>query len=268
MESNRFRRRAELPGVEVLEVVESQRPWRCFTSAFELMLPENWRGHIAYRGVRHRIEPGMLFCPGPGDSFEVSAEAPGSFRVLMLEREAMTQLLAEHQLSPEALDVHRVIASPDAELTSALVRVLDDVCLEAPIEAVQASLRALGCAIAQKLGRARQRAKGAPSLRAAERVRELIHADEEGTLDLDSLSRQIGLSRFQVLRLFKRAFGLPPHAYQLCVRIAQAKRLLCMGHRPAYVATELRFADQSHLNRHFKRLLGVTPSEYAQAAAG
>jgi AraC-like DNA-binding protein len=269
MDSTRFRRRSELPGVEVLEVVDSQRQWRCVTSAFELMVPESWKGHVVYRGARHWLEPGMLFCPGPGDTFEISrAEAPGSFRVLMLEREALCAVLAEHQLSPESLAFHRVMRDVPASLHTALRRFLDELQVEASTLSLQASMQQLGLALATRLGTASRRPQVVPNAQAAERVRELIHADVEGTLDLQALSRETGLSRFQVLRVFKRAYGLPPHAYQLCVRIARAKRLLCMGHRPAYVATELRFSDQSHLNRHFKRLLGVTPSEYAQAAAG
>jgi len=35
------------------------------------------------------------------------------------------------------------------------------------------------------------------------------------------------------------------------------------GTIPATVATAAGFADQSHFNRHFKRLEGVTPSQFS-----
>ena len=266
MNSTKFRRRGELPGVEVMEVVDSQRAWRSVTSSFELMMPESWSGYVAYGGTRHWVEPGMLFCPGPGDTFEISrAQVPGSFRVLVIEREALGAALAPHRLSPESLDFHRIMRDTPAELLLALRRLLDDLQRESSKSTLQASWHELVAVLASHLGGASRRARGAGNLPAAERVRELIHAGLEGALNLGTLSRETGLSRFQVLRAFKRAYGLPPHAYQLCYRIERAKRLLCMGHRPAYVATELCFSDQSHLNRHFKRLLGVTPSEYAAA---
>ena len=84
-------------------------------------------------------------------------------------------------------------------------------------------------------------------------------------LDLHALATKVGLSRFQVLRAFRKRYGLPPHAYQLCVRVARARDLLRAGQAPAEVAAECGFADQSHLGRHFKHMLGVTPAQYARA---
>jgi AraC-like DNA-binding protein len=99
---------------------------------------------------------------------------------------------------------------------------------------------------------------------AAARVRECLHYDLK--IDLFGLARQTGLSRFQVLRAFKRRYGMPPHAYQLRARIGLAQRALKAGQTPADVAAQLGFVDQSHLCRHFKRLVGVTPARYARAA--
>ncbi|MEO8180524.1 MAG: AraC family transcriptional regulator [Deltaproteobacteria bacterium] len=253
----------------MLEVIDSRRPWRCFSSAFELMLPDSWQGSIAYRGVRQRVGAGMLFCPGPGDSFEIPrAVAPGSFRVLMIETETLREGLAEHRSSPEALRFRRVVSAVPPALSAALLKLLDDLSFDASTLELQSSWEELKMAIATHLSGAPGETVDAPVTSLAQRVREMIHADVEGKVDLDAFSRETGLSRFQVGRAFKRAYGLPPYAYQLCVRIAQAQRLLSQGHAPADVASELRFADQSHLIRHFKRLLNVTPSAYARAGLG
>ncbi|HKO51765.1 MAG TPA: AraC family transcriptional regulator [Polyangiaceae bacterium] len=284
MERTRFCHRVELPGVELLEVVDSQRPWRRVCSTFELMVPDSWRGQIAYRGARYLVDHDMLFCPGPGDSFEISRAAlPGSFRVLMIERETFCRALSKHGLSPESLAFNRIISPVPNELAVKLVQLLDDLSSGCEASSIESSMEALTGAIATHLrspGAALSSAPSAPSASSAlvpssapsasvaQRVRKLIHSNQEKTLDLAALSREIGLSRFQVLRAFKRAYGLPPQAYQLCARIAQAQRLLRLGHRPAYVAAQLRFVDQSHFTRHFKRLLRVTPSEYARAVRG
>src|SRR5882724_2636683 len=103
-----------------------------------------------------------------------------------------------------------------------------------------------------------------PPIRGAARMRECLN--EEGlNLDLETLAKRAGLSRFEALRAFKRRYGLPPHAYQLCLRISHARRLLLEGAPAADVAARCGFADQSHFTRHFKRFNGVTPMQYARA---
>jgi AraC-like DNA-binding protein len=56
--------------------------------------------------------------------------------------------------------------------------------------------------------------------------------------------------------------GLPPHALQLAQRVRAARRLLEAGEPIAETAVATGFADQSHLHRHFRRSLGVTPGQY------
>ncbi len=105
-----------------------------------------------------------------------------------------------------------------------------------------------------------------PRLRAAARMRECLN--EEGlNVDLETLAKRAGLSRFQALRAFKQRYGLPPHAYQLCLRMNHARRLLLEGVPAADVALRCAFADQSHFNRNFKKFFAVTPMRYARANA-
>jgi transcriptional regulator GlxA family with amidase domain len=56
---------------------------------------------------------------------------------------------------------------------------------------------------------------------------------------------------------------MPPHRYLLAQRILRARRLLESGEPIAAVAAATGFVDQSHLHRHFRRGLDVTPAEYA-----
>jgi AraC-like DNA-binding protein len=50
-------------------------------------------------------------------------------------------------------------------------------------------------------------------------------------------------------------------------RVRRAKALLRAGRTPAEAAAEAGFSDQSHLTRHFKRLLGFTPGRYRRATS-
>jgi AraC-like DNA-binding protein len=116
------------------------------------------------------------------------------------------------------------------------------------------------------LGARQARSSAGPPSRGAARMRECLN--EEGlNVDLETLANRAGLSRFQALRAFKQRYGLPPHAYQLCLRMSHARRLLLEGVPAADVALRCGFADQSHFNRHFKRFNAVTPMQYARAHA-
>lgn len=96
------------------------------------------------------------------------------------------------------------------------------------------------------------------------RMREYLDAHFAENISMQSMSDSMGLSPFYMARLFNKMVGLPPHAYQVQRRIQKAKQLLrCgSGNKLSDVAADCGFSDQSHLNRHFKRALGVTPGAY------
>jgi len=84
-------------------------------------------------------------------------------------------------------------------------------------------------------------------------------------VSLAELAGVAGLSRFELLRRFRQQNGLTPHAFQRDRRIDRARAMLGAGEPPAAVAAACGFADQPHLSRVFKRLVGVTPGAYARA---
>lgn len=99
--------------------------------------------------------------------------------------------------------------------------------------------------------------------RAIATARDYLSAHYQNNVSLDDLATRVGLNPLRLLRVFRRQVGLPPHAYQVQVRVQQAKKLLADGLPIAQVAFDTGFTDQSHLNRHFKRMVGVTPGQYA-----
>jgi AraC-like DNA-binding protein len=99
------------------------------------------------------------------------------------------------------------------------------------------------------------------------RVKERMEAEYASDLHLEDLAAGIGLTTFQLIGLFKRTVGLTPHAYLTQVRLSMACRHLRRAAAPAEVATAVGFYDQSALNKHFKRYYGITPLQFARAAA-
>ena len=104
---------------------------------------------------------------------------------------------------------------------------------------------------------------GAVFSQVQERMREEYAQD----LRLEDLAREVGLTTFQLIGLFKRCSGMTPHAYLTQVRLGMACRQLRHCEAIADVATDVGFYDQSALTRHFKRCYGITPLQFARAAA-
>lgn len=97
-----------------------------------------------------------------------------------------------------------------------------------------------------------------------DRVRTYLEDHYNQEVSLEQLAQVANLSAFHLNRSFRRRFGMPPHAYQIQVRILQAQRLLRREWSIEKVAIETGFASQSHFGSHFKRLVCVTPRQYIQ----
>ncbi|SMD17246.1 AraC family transcriptional regulator [Sporomusa malonica] len=97
-------------------------------------------------------------------------------------------------------------------------------------------------------------------------VKEYIYQYYAKNISLGELSIISGKSQFHLLREFGREVGIPPHTYQIFIRIQKAKELLLKGQSILVVALETGFTDQSHFSRYFKRIVGVTPREYVNSS--
>ena len=100
--------------------------------------------------------------------------------------------------------------------------------------------------------------------RAVREVRAFIQEHASETILLEELAEVAGLSKFYLLRLFRASVGVPPHTYQVCLRLARAKALLNTKRPLAQVAADAGFSDESHLIRHWRRAYGGTPGAYAR----
>ena len=82
---------------------------------------------------------------------------------------------------------------------------------------------------------------------------------------LDELARMTGRSRYQVVRRFEKAYGLPPFRWLLQRRADRARALIRAGRSLPESAAASGFADQSHMTRTFVRQFGFTPGMWQRA---
>lgn len=104
------------------------------------------------------------------------------------------------------------------------------------------------------------------SKRDLKRVLEYVNDNLADDTSLETLAGVVAISPSHFCALFKRSVGTSPHSYVIQQRVARAKDLLVRGGQSiADVASEVGFADQAHLTRHMKKLLGATPRDVAKA---
>jgi AraC-like DNA-binding protein len=119
--------------------------------------------------------------------------------------------------------------------------------------------------------RLRQHLRGGPAAPSlsdrslAQQLRDLLDARVRQGLSLDDAAGLLHAHPTHLVRAFTREFAIPPHLYLTGRRVDLARHLLLSGMRPAEVATEAGFYDQSHLTRHFRKMLGTSPARYARA---
>src|ERR1700704_629679 len=95
------------------------------------------------------------------------------------------------------------------------------------------------------------------------RVVEFIQEHLAQEISLNALAELVDLSLYHFARAFKQSFGTPPHHYHMARRMDRARSLL---QRPALSVTEigmqLGFRETSSFTRAFRKLTGLTPTEY------
>ncbi|MDW6005064.1 AraC family transcriptional regulator [Vibrio mangrovi] len=84
-------------------------------------------------------------------------------------------------------------------------------------------------------------------------------------ISLQELATMTALTPYHLVRTFQKAYGLPPHAYQVQSRLRLARQWMRQGLSISQAATDAGFHDQSHFYRHFKKWMGITPGQYLQS---
>lgn len=260
-----FLRSAAVPGTEVLTAFDSFYLWRVFNERYAICACRTAATDWRYRGGMHYLRDASCMLLQAGEAHaNTRVHKYSDFKVLFLEpflvADAARELgfaqapqfklaQTEHPLLFTAVYAFCAAVEENADALEQQSRLT--VCLRRMLHFMEEQRPVFN-----------GRAKRAVRL-AADHLRQRL----QETVTLDELVAVSGLSRFHLLRSFAGEMGLPPHAYQIRLRIDHAMRLLREGSSPSVVAHLLGFADQSHLTRHFRRIMRTTPGEYLRATS-
>lgn len=81
-------------------------------------------------------------------------------------------------------------------------------------------------------------------------------------IDVDNIADEACFSKYHFIREFKKIYGRSPHQYLIFVRVENAKRLLRNPRSVAEVCASVGFESIGSFSALFKRVIGLTPSEY------
>lgn len=208
--------------------------------------------HGALTGLVTLLPPDV-----PHNGRSADPDNPDGFRkrVLYLERDSLgTGLIgaavdrpafADPLLRHRVHQVHRTLWTPGEELEA-----------ESRLTLVRERLR-------ERLAPAAPVAAEPPSSTAASLLRDLIDARIVEGVSLEAAAAELHFHPTHLIRSFTREYGMAPHRYLTSRRVDLARGLLLAGMPPAQVATASGFWDQSHLTRHFKSIVGVSPGRFA-----
>ena len=236
---------------------------------YQICLSLDFPGVYGYRGTSHAVPVGSLSVVHPGEVHSArdpeERRSPSSFRMMYAEPDLLARAATEvagRRAGPPPFFRDTVIM--DRPLALDFLRL--HVALEGAAPRLEQDTRLL-FVLTRLVGRHAGVSLSPPpgrEHRAVRLAREYLEDNLGRGVSLEELARLANLSPFHLARVFRDEVGLPPHAYQAQARVDRARSLLLRGWPAARVARETGFADQSHLSRRFKRLVGVTPGRYVK----
>lgn len=257
-----------VPSIELVHgVSKSHSLPRHFHEELELGIRQGDGWQFNYRGAMHSVPPNTLVVTQPGEVHHADSRSDQdcTFRGLRIDVELLQQVAIEVAGRKTALPFFSIPLVHDRNLNTQIIQVHQ--ALEKSSSQLEQQTwvmdwlaklilrRADNPPCLVKLGEERQ---------PVERVRAYLEDHYNQEISLDKLAQVANLSSFHLNRSFSKTFGMPPHAYQIQVRILRAKRLLRKEGSIEQVAIKTGFASQSHFGSHFKRLVCVTPRQYIQ----
>lgn len=87
----------------------------------------------------------------------------------------------------------------------------------------------------------------------------------EQELPIETLAADIFVSKYYLIRKFKSSIGMTPHQFCIQNRIRKSQGLLDEKKTIGRIAAEMGFYDQSHFDKAFQRIVGISPSEYIRS---
>ena len=218
-----------------------------------------------YRGAKRRSLPGDVVVLHPDEPHDGRADTPEGFgyRIIYIEPARIAEATRAIRRRPTTLPFVRESVSRNAALARPIRAAFRDDTASLAIDSVVLELTEALLGAADVPG---DQATPHVDDRAIARARAFLDAETTRVVRSAELERVTGLTRYEVARQFRAAFGTSPYRYSLMRRLDRARSELRRGRALADVALGTGFADQAHFTRVFKAGVGLSPARYRALA--
>jgi AraC-like DNA-binding protein len=266
-EYTRFWRVPHVDGLELLHATYvTQNFSRHMHECYAFGVVEQGVQAYYYRGGNHTATPGSIVncLPGEVHTGHAATETGWTYRMFYLSTDILKTVGTDIARKQRDFPFFPQTVIQDADLAWRLRHLHRD--LEVPsvsrLEHQSRLLTAIATLIIRHADDPPRPSHTGDESGPIRRARELIDGRFYENISLDELAAEANLSPFYLVRMFTSEVGLPPHAYLIQTRVMRACRLLRAGVPIAQAAVDVGFVDQSHLHRHFRRIMGMTPGTY------
>jgi len=212
---------------------------------------------------RRLQSPGDIDFVPAGCSAVWEDEGPTTFLSINIDQSLVASTAESMGLNPDRVSFEPELQIMDPKLQYVAWALKSELESRDPYDRIYAE--GLGVALTTQLLRRFARIRRVParglSRRQLRAVVDYVEQHLSSDLSLHELGGVAGVSASHFKSLFKDSTGLPPHKYVIRRRVERATHLLARGNpHLSEVALQAGFADQSHMARCMRRVLGVTPS--------
>ena len=219
------------------------------------------KGYLKIGGVTHQLSANDAYIIHPGDRVEYGADKNDPYKKFWINFRSPVffELFSAYGVTERVfknLDLSEYFTKIFA--TESISQFNDELCF--PISVI---LFDLIVSIAKRKSSSENEHK----LGLAAEIKHILNHSPHVDINLDDVAKKHYCSKSEIIRVFKKAYGITPYAYLISLRIDLAKNLLADSNKTVKeIADYLRFSSEYYFSNFFREKVGVSPREYRKRA--
>jgi AraC family transcriptional regulator len=242
-------------------------------SDFYFGIPDTGNG-LGYRKFNNvwrdlTLKPSALEITPPGSTVEYDLRVPHSLVILASpenETKALMRRIAKKSVSDFG-NLHECAMSAGPKINPLIHAIWRATSIEDQTQRLQADslFTSLIANCLQEAGHMKKRQDSDERLCNWQLKKAVLLINEQMAepITLASIAEAMDMSEYHFLRAFRNATGLPPHQYQIMLRVTMARQMIVRTKLGlSEIAFAAGFSSHAHMTTTLKKWTGKTPADY------